>query len=165
MWKGSVSFGLVNIPVGVFLATEDREFSFNQLCANGHRIRYKKWCPIEEREVSYSEIKKGYEITKDQYIVLEKGDLDKIKLKTTNTIDIKEFVDEKDLDPILIEKSYYVAPDSKSKNDKAYSLLVKSTNRDQKNCGRKSGIQRQRAYYWSSALSESVGNASPSLYG
>lgn len=125
MWKGSVSFGLVNIPVGVFLATEDREFSFNQLCANGHRIRYKKWCPIEEREVSYSEIKKGYEITKDQYIVLEKGDLDKIKLKTTNTIDIKEFVDEKDLDPILIEKSYYVAPDSKNKNDKAYSLLVK----------------------------------------
>ena len=80
---------------------------------------------IEEREVSYSEIKKGYEVTKDQYIVLEKADLDKIKLKTTNTIDIKEFVDEKDLDPILIEKSYYVAPDNKNKNDKAYSLFVK----------------------------------------
>lgn len=132
MWKGSVSFGLVNIPVGVYLATEDREFSFNQLCANGHRIRYKKWCPVEEREVSYSEIKKGYEITKDQYIVLENGDLDKIKLKTTNTIDIKEFVDEKDLDPILIEKSYYVAPDSKNKNDKAYSLLVKVLTESQK---------------------------------
>jgi DNA end-binding protein Ku len=116
-----VGFGLVNIPVDVHLATEDREFS-NQLCANGHRIRYKKWCPVEEREVSFSEIKKGYEITKDQCIVLEKGDLDKIKLKTTNTIDIKEFVDEKELDPIMIEKSYYVAPDSKNKNDKAYSL-------------------------------------------
>ncbi|HMH10400.1 MAG TPA: Ku protein [Candidatus Nitrosopolaris rasttigaisensis] len=124
-WKGSISFGLVNIPVGVYLATEDREFSFNQLCANGHRIRYKKWCPVEEREVAYSDIKKGYEITKDQYIILEKQDLDKIKLKTTNTIDIKEFVDEKELDPIMIEKSYYVAPDNKTKNDKAYSLLVK----------------------------------------
>ena len=125
MWKGSISFGLVNIPVGVYVATEDREFSFNQLCASDHRIRYKKWCPVEEREVSNSEIKKGYEVTKDQYIVLEKTDLDKIKLKTTNTIDIKEFVQEKDLDPILIEKSYYVAPDNKNKNDKAYSLLVK----------------------------------------
>jgi len=124
-WKGSISFGLVNIPVGVYLATEGKEFSFNQLCANGHRIRYKKWCPVEEQEVPYSEIKKGYEVTKDQYIVLEKGDLDKIKLKTTNTIDIKEFVDEKELDPIMIEKSYYVAPDNKNKNDKAYSLLVK----------------------------------------
>jgi DNA end-binding protein Ku len=124
-WKGSISFGLVNIPVGVYLATEGREFSFNQLCSNSHRIRYKKWCPVEEREVPYSEIKKGYETTKDQYIVLEKQDLDKIKLKTTNTIDIKEFVDEKELDPIMIEKSYYVAPDNKNKNDKAYSLLVK----------------------------------------
>jgi DNA end-binding protein Ku len=125
MWKGSISFGLVNIPVGVYVATEDREFSFNQLCANGHRIHYKKWCPVEEREVSNSEIKKGYEITKAQYIVLEKADLDKIKLKTTNTIDIKEFVQEQDLNPILIEKSYYVAPDNKNRNDKAYSLLVK----------------------------------------
>ena len=86
------SFGLVNIPVGVYLATQDNEFSFNQLCKYGHRIRYKKWCPVEEREVSYSEIKNGYEITKNQYITLEKQDLENIKLKTTNAIDIKEFV-------------------------------------------------------------------------
>jgi DNA end-binding protein Ku len=125
MWKGSISFGLVNIPVKVYLATEDREFSFNQLCANGHKIQYKKWCPVEGREVSYSEIKKGYEITKDNYVVVEKGDLDKIKLRTTSTIDVKEFIQEKELDPILIEKSYYVAPDNKGGNDKAYSLLVR----------------------------------------
>jgi DNA end-binding protein Ku len=124
-WKGSISFGLVNIPVGVYVATKSAEFSFNQLCANGHRIRYKKWCPIEEREVAYSEIKKCYEVTKDQYVVLEKVDLDTIKLKTTNTIDIKEFVDETELDPIMIEKSYFIAPDNKNKNDKAYSLFVK----------------------------------------
>jgi DNA end-binding protein Ku len=126
MWKGSISFGLVNIPIAVYLATEDREFSFNQLCNKAHKIRYKKWCPVEEREVSYSEIKKGYEISKDEYIVVDKSDLDRIKLKTTNTIDVKEFVDEKELDPILIEKSYYIAPDNKkNKNDRAYSLLVK----------------------------------------
>jgi len=124
-WKGSISFGLVNIPVGVYLATKSAEFSFNQLCSSGHRIRYKKWCPIEEREVAYSEIEKGYEIAKDQYVVLEKKDLETIKLKSTNTIDIKEFVDEKELDPIMIEKSYFIAPDNKNKNDKAYSLLVK----------------------------------------
>jgi DNA end-binding protein Ku len=124
-WKGSISFGLVNIPVGVYLATKNAEFSFNQLCSNGHRIRYKKWCPNEEREVTYPEIKKGYEIAKDQYVVLEKKDLETIKLKSTNTIDIQEFVDEKELDPIMIEKSYFIAPDNKNKNDKAYSLLVK----------------------------------------
>ena len=124
-WKGSISFGLVNIPVGVYLATKNAEFSFNQLCTNGHRIRYKKWCPEEEREVGYSEIKKGYEIAKDQYVVLEKKDLETIKLKSTSTIDIKEFVDEKELDPIMIEKSYFIAPDNKTKNDKAYSLFVK----------------------------------------
>jgi DNA end-binding protein Ku len=96
------------------------------LCSKAHKIRYKKWCPVEEREVSYSEIKKGYEIAKDDYIVIDKQDLDRIRLKTTNTIDVKEFVDEKELDPILIEKSYYIAPDNKkNKNDRAYSLFVR----------------------------------------
>jgi DNA end-binding protein Ku len=124
-WKGSISFGLVNIPVGEYPATKNTQFSFNQLCAKGHKIRYKKWCPDEEREVAYSEIKKGYEFAKDQYVVLEKKDLETIKLKSTSTIDIKEFVDEKEIDPIMIEKSYFIAPDNKNKSDKAYSLLVK----------------------------------------
>jgi DNA end-binding protein Ku len=126
MWRGGISFGLVNIPIGVYVATEGREFSFNQLCDKAHRIRYKKWCPVEEREVAYSEIKKGYEISQDNYVVIDKPDLDRIKLKTTGTIDVKEFVDEKELDPLLIERTYYVAPDNKkNQNDKAYSLLVK----------------------------------------
>lgn len=125
MWKGSISFGLVNIPVKVYLATESKEFSFHQLCPNGHRIQYKKWCPVEDKQISYPEIKKGYEVTKNDYVIIEKDDLNKIKIKTTNTIDVKEFIEEKDLDPILIEKSYYVVPDTKSGNDKAYSLLIK----------------------------------------
>src|ERR1700756_2634403 len=113
MWRGSISFGLVNIPAKVYLAVEDKEFSFNQLCPNGHRIQYKRWCPVDEMEVSYNEIKKGYEVSKDNYIAIDKKDLENIKLKTTKTIDVKEFIDAIDLDPILIERSYYVAPDTK----------------------------------------------------
>src|SRR5918996_842490 len=140
MWKGSISFGLVNIPIQVFVATQKDEFSsFNQLDEKGHKIKYKKWCPVEEREVSFSEIKKGYEISKDQYVIIEKQDLEKIAVESTQTINIKEFIDEHELDPLFLEKSYYIAPDTtdnrrrkKSKGnstpavqDKAYSLLVK----------------------------------------
>ncbi len=128
LWQGSISFGLVNIPVKLYSATNNKEYVFNQLCQNGHRIRYKKWCPEEEREVPFSEIKKGYEIEKDNYIVFEKEELNKVKLKTTHSIDIKEFIEYKELDPILIDNSYYVAIDPKKGNEKAYVLLVKILN-------------------------------------
>lgn len=131
IWKGSISFGLVNIPIKLYSATEDRAFSFNQLCMNGHRIQYKRWCPIEEREVSYEEIKKGYEISKDNYVVIEKTELQNIKVRSTKTIDIKQFVDSDELDPIFVEKSYYVGPDGKTP-DKAYSLLVTILNNTKK---------------------------------
>jgi DNA end-binding protein Ku len=141
VWSGSISFGLVNIPIKLYTATDtSKNFSFNQLDAKGHRIRYKKWCPVEEREVLYSEIQKGYEIAKGQYVIIEKQDFDKIAVEGIRTIDIKEFINEQDLDPLFIEKSYYVAPDSAankggrrkvrnpssvSTQDKAFSLLVK----------------------------------------
>ena len=127
-WRGSISFGLVTIPVKLYTATNKREYVFNQLCQNGHRIRYKKWCPVEDREVPYSEIKKGFEVHKDNYLVFEKEDLQKIRLKTTKTIDIKEFIDDDDLNPIFIDGSYYVVPDSKNGNEKPYALLVKILN-------------------------------------
>jgi DNA end-binding protein Ku len=123
IWKGSISFGLVNIPIKLYSAAEEKVFSFNQLCQNGHRIRYKRWCSIEDREVSYEEVQKGYEIAKDNYVLIQKQELENIKLKTTKTIDIKEFVDARELDPIFVQKSYYVAPDSKTP-DKAYLLLL-----------------------------------------
>jgi DNA end-binding protein Ku len=142
IWKGSISFGLVNIPIQVFVATQKDEFSsFNQLDGKGHKIKYKKWCPIEEREVPWSEIKKGYEITKNNYVVLEKEDLENIKLKTTHTIEISEFIDSEDLDPLFIEKNYYIGPDAgitkKKKNtspsnSKAYSLFIKILNETNK---------------------------------
>ncbi|HKI08162.1 MAG TPA: Ku protein [Nitrososphaeraceae archaeon] len=113
IWKGSISFGLVNIPIQVFSATQKEDYtSFSQLCNKGHKIKYKKWCPVEEREVSWSEIKKGYEITKNDYVAIEKEDIANIKLKTTNTIEVKEFIDAEEFDPIFIEKNYYVGPDT-----------------------------------------------------
>ena len=139
IWKGSISFGLVNIPIEVFSATQKEEYtSFNQLCNKGHKIKYKKWCPVEEREVQWSEIKKGYEITKDTYVVLEKEDLEGIKLKTNNTIEIKEFIESREFDPIFLEKSYYIGPDLGKKktaagiSSKAYSLFVKILNETNK---------------------------------
>ena len=140
MWKGSISFGLVNIPIQVFSATQKEEYpSFNQLCDKGHKIKYKKWCPVEEREVQWSEIKKGYEISKHTYVILEKEDLEKIKLKTTNAIELKEFIESEQFDPIFIEKNYYVGPETGKKKkkietstNKAYSLLVKILNETNK---------------------------------
>jgi DNA end-binding protein Ku len=137
IWKGSISFGLVNIPIQVFSATQKEDYtSFNQLCEKGHKIKYKKWCPVEEREVQWSEIKKGYEIAKNQYVVIEKEDTEKIKLKTTNTVEVKEFIDSEDFDPIFIEKNYYVGPDPGKKksetSSKVYSLFVKILNETRK---------------------------------
>jgi DNA end-binding protein Ku len=129
IWKGSISFGLVNIPVKLYATTDSsKDFSFNQLDDKGHRIQHKKWCSVEDKEVPGSEIKKGYQISKDNYVVVEKEDLEKIKIKTTQSIDIKEFINSKDFDPVLIEKSYYVAPEKNKKNgiiDKAYTLFAK----------------------------------------
>src|SRR5919108_2130042 len=138
IWKGAIYFGLVNIPIQVFSAEQKEEYtSFNQLCEKGHKIKYKKWCPVEEREVPWSEIKKGYEITKNNYVVLEKEEIENIKLKTTNTVEIKEFIDSTDFDPIFIDKNYYVGPDAGTKKKsetsaKAYSLFVKILNETKK---------------------------------
>jgi DNA end-binding protein Ku len=137
IWKGSISFGLVNIPIQVFSATQKEDYtSFSQLCQKGHKIKYKKWCPVEEREVPWSEIKKGYEITKNDYVALEKDEIENIKLKTTNTVEVKEFIDSEEFDPIFIEKNYYIGPDpGKKKTEtsaKAYSLLVKILNETKK---------------------------------
>ena len=145
IWKGAISFGLVNIPIQVFSAEQKEEYtSFSQLCQKGHKIKYKKWCPVEEREVPWSEIKKGYEIAKNNYVVIEKEEIENIKLKTTNTIEIKEFINSEEFDPLFVEKSYYVGPDigkqKKGVNNttsnpipaKAYSLFVKILNETKK---------------------------------
>ncbi len=163
MRRGSISFGLVNIPAKVYPAIEDKEFSFNQLCPNGHRIHYKRWCPVDEKEVSYNEIKKGYEVSKDNYIAIDKKDLVNRKLKTTKTIDVKELIEGQELDPILIERSYCVAPDTRrGAIDKAFS---KNTKRKQQNSYRKDCIQRQRTWSCTQSISERHSNGHTALLG
>ena len=134
IWNGSISFGLVNIPIKLFTVSDStNEYSFNQLDKKGHKIQYKKWCPIEEREISYEEIRKGYKIAKDEYVIIEKEDLDKIKAETTKTIDIKEFIDLKDFDTMLIDKNYYVSPSvdgrGKKRKNKQKENVVSASNK------------------------------------
>ena len=93
MWRGVISFGLVSIPVRLYVATESHAAAFRQLCAQ-HRspIRYRRWCDVGDYEVFFSEIKKGYEVSADNYVVIDDSDLEKLSLFITCTILILEFV-------------------------------------------------------------------------
>ncbi|MEM7825417.1 MAG: Ku protein [Candidatus Aenigmatarchaeota archaeon] len=125
IFSGSISFGLVNIPIKVYPAAETRMISFNNLHKEcGTPLVYKRWCPKCQKEVTWQDIEKGYKITKEKYIVVTKEDIEKLRLKTTKVIEIQEFVDASQIDPIFLEKSYYVAPEETGV--KAYSLFVEA---------------------------------------
>lgn len=122
MWKGAISFGLVTIPVSVFPATEEKSLRFNQLHDEDNgRIRYKRVCEIDGEEVTYEHIVKGYEYEKDRYVILTDDDLDAVPVESSRAIDIVQFVDLEEIDPILYKKSYYLVPDETGA--KAYALL------------------------------------------
>jgi DNA end-binding protein Ku len=122
MWKGAISFGLVSIPVSVYPATEEKSVRFNQLHDEDMgRVRYKRVCEIDGDEVSYEHIVKGYEIEKDRYVVLTDDDFDKVPVESSRAIDIHQFVNLEEIDPILYKKSYYLVPDETGA--KAYALL------------------------------------------
>ena len=122
MWKGAISFGLVTIPVSVYPATEEKSLKFNQLHDDDMgRIRYKRVCEIDGQEVSYEHIVKGYENEKDRYVVLTDEDFDAVPVESSRTIDIQQFVDLEEIDPILYKKSYYLVPEETGA--KAYALL------------------------------------------
>ena len=122
MWKGAISFGLVTIPVSVYPATEEKTLRFNQLHAeDGGRIRMKRTCSIDGEEVPYEEIIKGYEYEKDKYVVLTDDDFDAVPVESSRAIDIVQFVDLQEIDPMLYKKSYYLVPEETGA--KAYALL------------------------------------------
>lgn len=122
MWKGAISFGLVTIPVAVFPATEEKSLKFNQLHdADMGRIRYKRVCAVDGEEVDYEHIVKGYEIEKDRYVMITEDDLDAVPVASSRAIDIQQFVELEEIDPILFKKSYYLVPDETGA--KAYALL------------------------------------------
>jgi DNA end-binding protein Ku len=114
-WKGFLKISLVNIPIKVFPATESSgSISFNQLHGDCRtRIQQKRWCPHCEREVPYGEIVKGYEFEKGRYVVLSEEDLDKVRPESTRVIDLIQFADDASLDPIYVDRAYYLAPDGK----------------------------------------------------
>jgi DNA end-binding protein Ku len=122
MWKGAISFGLVSIPVRVYTATDEKTLRFNQLHEKDMgRIRYKRVCAKDGEEVSFDEIVKGYEYEKDHYVVLTDEELDSVPVESSRAIDIEQFVDISEIDPVYFKKSYYLAPEETG--IKAYSLL------------------------------------------
>ncbi|MDX6298182.1 MAG: end-binding protein Ku, partial [Nocardioidaceae bacterium] len=122
IWKGSISFGLVSIPVKVYSATEERNISFRQVHeADGGRIRYKRFCEVDGNEVPYSDIGKGYELPDGRMVVLTNDDFAELPLPTAKSIDVLEFVPAEQVDPIYFSKAYYLAPDNMGA--KPYVLL------------------------------------------
>ena len=122
MWKGSLSFGLVTIPVRLYPATEEKTVSFNQLRASDHsRIGYQRVAKADGQEVPYDEIVKGYEYEPDRYVVFDSDELDAMKPQSSRTVEILQFVPLEQIDPIYFQRSYYLAPEGPGA--KAYGLL------------------------------------------
>ena len=112
-WKGYLKISLVNIPIKVFPAAESSgTISFNQLHeACRTRIQQKRWCPHCEREVPHAEIVKGYEFEKGRYVVVSEEDIEKVRPESTRVIDLVQFADESSIDPMYVDRTYYLAPD------------------------------------------------------
>jgi DNA end-binding protein Ku len=122
IWSGSISFGLVNVPVKLFTAVQPKDVRFNQLEAGTNaRIKQKRVSAQTGEEVSYDNIVKGYEIAPDRYVVITPEELEALDPKATHSIDIEDFVDLDQIDPIFFERPYYLVPESGG--TKAYALL------------------------------------------
>jgi DNA end-binding protein Ku len=112
-WKGYLKISLVNIPIKVFPATDSgATLSFNQLHAECQtRIQQKRWCPKCDREVPNTDIVKGYEFEKGRYVVMEDEDVEKVRVESTRVINLVQFADDSEIDPIYVDRAYYLAPD------------------------------------------------------
>jgi DNA end-binding protein Ku len=112
IWRGAVSFGLVSIGVKLYSATEDHDIRFHQVHqTDGGRVKYKRVCSVDGEEVEYNDIAKGYELPDGQLVVLTDEDFDQLPLGTTHEIEVLQFVDQEQIDPIHFEKTYYLEPD------------------------------------------------------
>ncbi len=125
MWSGSISFGLVNIPVKLFNAVSRKSVHFNQIDSrSGSRIKYKKVSAADETEVPNDAIVKGYEWTSGQYVLVDDDELASLDPEAARSVDIEEFVDLDEIDPIFYDAAYYVAPDRGAL--KSYALLAEA---------------------------------------
>lgn len=125
IWKGAISFGLVNIPVKMFAATEEKDISLRYLHNKcGSPLSYVRKCPVCEEEVAWEEITKGYEYEKGKFVLIEKEELDQLKTESSREIQILDFVHLSEIDPIYFQKTYYLGPGDTGAN--AYSLLMRA---------------------------------------
>jgi len=125
IWSGSISFGMVSIPVKLFGATESKDISFNLLHATcGTRLQQRRWCPTDEVDVPWNETARGYEYAKGQYVKLTDEDFERLPLPSKHTIELTSFVEEKEIDPVFYERSYYLEPAERA--EKPYALLLKA---------------------------------------
>lgn len=131
MWSGTISFGLVNIPVKLFAAVKDRDVHFHMLSKEGHcRLRRKLVCPDTGEEVQFKDTTRGIEIAPDEYVVVSDKELENLKPEAGRAIEIQDFVELKEIDPVYYDRPYYLVPDEKGKH--AYRLLFEALSRSQK---------------------------------
>lgn len=131
IWSGSISFGLVNIPIKLYSASKERKISFNLLHKEDFSpIRFARVCRADGQEIPYEDIVKGYQYQKGDYIVLEEEDFEKVDQKKTKSIEISGFVDLDEIDPIYFEKPYFLEPTKGA--EKAYVLLREALKKTQK---------------------------------
>jgi DNA end-binding protein Ku len=122
MWKGAVSFGLVMIPVRLYTATETRDIAFRQVHReDGGRIRFRRFCSLDDTEVPYEDVAKGYELPDGDIVILTDEDMAELPLPTTKSIEVVQFCPAEQLDPILLNRSYYLEPEAAGA--RAYGLL------------------------------------------
>jgi DNA end-binding protein Ku len=132
IWKGSISFGLVNIPVGLYSATRPaNEIKFRMLRdSDQSTVKYKRVAEADEKEVPWEHIVKGFEYEKGSFVVLNDKDFERVNIKSNQTVDIKEFVDLDEIDPMFFDQPYFLAPEKGG--DKAYGLLRDALKRSNK---------------------------------
>ena len=127
IWNGSISFGLVNIPIGLALATQRTDVSFRTLHREcGTPIKQKRWCPFHEREVEADELVKGWEVAKGEFVLVEESDLESVALQRSQSIAIERFVKLEDVDPIYYDRTYYLAPAAADAARRPYVLLLRA---------------------------------------
>ncbi|TMK89679.1 MAG: Ku protein [Actinobacteria bacterium] len=131
IWSGTISFGLVNVPVKLYSAVHSKDLQFHQFDPKGNRIQYKRVSEKTGKEVDYSDIVKGYEVKKGQYVMVDPDELASYKPESTRTVDISDFVDLDQIDPVYYENTYYLAPDGKGAG-KAYNLLLEAMEKQNK---------------------------------
>lgn len=131
MWKGSISFGLVNIPIKLHAATEDKDVKFRSLHKECHTpIKYEKICPVCEKELDLKEIVKGFEVAKGKFVIMEEEELKELsQANEERAVEIIDFIKVDEIDPIYFNRSYYMSPDG---GGKAYGLLRKALTMSEK---------------------------------